>query len=58
MPEISKVNLDGVEYSVKDETARKQLMPIVSSEDNGKFLRVVNGVWTAVTLEAAEGGSY
>ena len=29
-------------------------IPIVDDRDNGKFLRVVNGVWTAVALQYAE----
>lgn len=31
--------------------------PIVTSADNGKFLRVVDGVWRPVTVESAEGMS-
>ena len=30
-------------------------IPQVSTEDNGKFLRVVDGVWAAVALPNAEG---
>ena len=33
-------------------------LPSVSSSDNGKFLRVVNGAWAAVALSNAEGGSF
>ena len=33
-------------------------LPTVTTDDNGAFLRVVNGVWTAVTLESAEGVSF
>jgi hypothetical protein len=29
-------------------------VPNVTTEDNGKFLRVVNGQWTAVFVENAE----
>lgn len=32
-------------------------LPKVSSTNNGQFLRVVNGVWTAVTVPSAEGAS-
>ena len=33
-------------------------IPSVGSTDNGKFLRVVNGEWTAVTIQNANGGSF
>lgn len=33
-------------------------MPYVTSTDNGKFLRVVNGKWTAETVPAANGSSF
>lgn len=32
--------------------------PIVTTADNGKFLRVVDGVWRAVRVESAEGSSF
>lgn len=33
-------------------------IPTVTTSDNGKFMRVVNGVWAAESLPSAEGGSY
>lgn len=33
-------------------------VPTVTTEDNGKFLRVVNGAWTAVEIANANGGSF
>ena len=33
-------------------------LPTVTSTDNGKFLRVVNGAWAAETVSAWQGGSY
>lgn len=33
-------------------------LPGVTTEDNGKFLMVVDGAWKAVALDDAEGGSY
>lgn len=30
------------------------LLPIVTDEDNGKFLRVVDGAWAADTVPSAE----
>lgn len=52
MADISKIKVDGVEYDVKDATARNlatsSMLPKVTTSDNGKILKVVNGVWTAV----------
>lgn len=44
---------DGQEW--KD--AAKEL-PNVTTSDNGKFLRVVNGAWAAVEIPNANGGSF
>ena len=33
-------------------------VPIVTTADNGKFLRVVNGAWAAVEIANANGGSF
>ena len=33
-------------------------LPDVTSADNGKVLRVVNGAWAAVNVEAAEGAMF
>ena len=33
-------------------------LPTVTSSDNGKFLRVVEGEWAAATVASASGGSY
>lgn len=33
-------------------------LPTTTKEDNGKFLRVVDGVWTAVEIPNANGGSF
>lgn len=37
---------------------RVQFLPTVSTSDNGKFLRVVNGAWAAATVENANGVSF
>lgn len=34
------------------------LLPTITTSDNGKFLRVVNGAWAAVTIDNANGGSF
>lgn len=39
-------------------TTANQFLPSVTASDNGKFLRVVNGVWTAVEIANANGGSF
>lgn len=33
-------------------------LPAVTTDDNGKFLRVVDGVWSAVSVDSAEGVSF
>ncbi len=33
-------------------------LPTVTSSDNGKVLRVVNGAWAAVNLPSASGNSF
>lgn len=43
---------------VKATTADGSLLPAVTSEDNGKILRVVNSMWTAVELVSAGGVSF
>ena len=49
------INEDEV-YLVEDE--RSSRLPAVTSVDNGKFLRVVNGSWTAVAVPSAEGSNF
>lgn len=45
----------GSRYTLSgDET----FLPEVAASDNGKFLRVSNGAWTAVTITNANGGSF
>lgn len=33
-------------------------VPAVTTADNGKFLRVVNGAWAIVSIDNANGGSF
>ena len=35
-----------------------RLLPVVSSSDNDKFLRVVSGAWAAATVPSAETASF
>ena len=41
-----------------DDATPSESLPSVSTGDNGKFLRVVSGVWKAVTVSEAEGASF
>lgn len=41
----------------KDAWGKKEL-PAVTTSDNGKFLRVVNGAWAAVSISDANGVSF
>lgn len=73
MAETSKINdfkinvLTQAQYSAaeKDENQIYLItdtsvasLPNVSTTDNGKFLRVVSGQWTAVTLTNAEEATF
>lgn len=40
---------------IADLPAETALLPTVTEEDNGKFLRVVNGAWSVETIPSAEG---
>lgn len=46
--------------SVNEKTGAVKVreVPSVTASDNGKFLRVVNGAWTAVEIANANGGSF
>lgn len=44
-------------YARGDHSHQKEL-PSVTTADNGKFLRVVNGAWAAVEIANANGGSF
>lgn len=39
-------------------TEDKKELPSVSTSDNGKFLRVINGAWAAAAIDNANGGSF
>lgn len=40
------------------EPDENRLLPVVSSSDNGKFLRVESGAWAAATVPSAESASF
>ena len=39
-------------------TPYEETVPTVTSADNGKFLRVVNGVWAAASIPSAEEATF
>ena len=41
----------------KEAWSKKEL-PAVTTSDNGKFLRVVNGAWAAVSISDANGVNF
>lgn len=41
----------------KEAWSKKEL-PAVTASDNGKFLRVVNGAWAAVSISDANGVNF
>ncbi len=43
---------------LREKFAPIDAIPAVSSSDNGKVLRVVNGEWAAVSLPSASGVSF
>lgn len=67
-----KTPVKGVDYGTPDELAEiarqaaemvevpeaESGLPPVTADDNGKFLRVTDGVWSAVAIPSAEGGSF
>lgn len=42
----------------KEDVEKKQDKILVTEEDNGKFMRVVNGVWAAAEVANANGESF
>lgn len=49
---------DATTGNVNPDVLTSHELPIVTATDNGKFLRVVDGVWTASTVPEYQGGSY
>lgn len=52
------INTHTEQIQANAEAVAKAKMPEVTAEDNGKFLRVTDGAWAAVSIEAAEGASF
>lgn len=42
----------------KEEVLEEAALPTVSTTDNGKFLRVVSGVWAAASIPNAEEATF
>lgn len=57
---LKGINVDGTEYKIDYSAIENptQELPSVTTSDNGKFLRVENGKWTAQSISSAEGVSY
>ena len=61
-------NIDLSNYETKEDAKSKlneakeytdsKSLPVVSTNDNGKFLRVVDGLWDAVVVPNAEEASF
>lgn len=49
---------NGIPSSDFDSSTQALLLPAVTNVDNGKFARVVNGAWAAVTIPEAAGGDF
>lgn len=49
---------DAVKGYVDGKVANFGMLPTPSASDNGKFIRVVDGAWTAVTVPNASGNSF
>ena len=45
-------------YMLTDAEEESSSLPTVSNFDNGKFLRVVNGIWTASSIPNAEEATF
>lgn len=61
----ARANIDAVSYAEAEQaleslltTLSPYLLPEVTTDDNDKFLQVVDGAWTAVTIELAEDGGF
>jgi len=48
----------GIPKSDLSNDVQTSLLPVVSESDNGKFLRVASGAWTAATVPSAETASF
>ena len=54
---IDRVTIRGVTYYLRDNSVIDGVwggMPVVTAEDNGSILRVVNGFWAVVQVDSAE----
>lgn len=56
MSKISQIEINGTNYEIKDNDAMPKIE--VSTSDNGKFLRVVDGVWAASSVPNAEEATF
>lgn len=52
------IGTDNCLYSNKQKVLTVNDVPTVTASDNGKFLRVVDGAWSAVEIANAQGESF
>ena len=58
---IDRVTIRGVTYYLRDSSVIDGVvggLPVVTLEDEGSILRVVNGRWEVVSLATAEDGEF
>lgn len=53
-----KIPLDWINMNIEEYLYSNPPLPYVTSSDNGKVLRVVDGDWAAATLPGANGVSF
>lgn len=58
MVEMKTLTIGDETFEIVDAKARLKILPDVSADDNGKFLRVADGAWAAATINNAEEGSF
>ena len=58
IPDYVANNAPVVSVNGKTGAVTVREVPDVTTTDNGKFLRVVNGAWAAVEIANANGGSF
>ena len=58
IPDYVANNAPVVSVNGKTGAVKVREVPSVTASDNGKFLRVVNGAWSAETIPSANGVSF
>lgn len=58
IPDYVEANSPVTSVNSKTGAVTVRELPAVTASDNGKFLCVVNGAWSAETIPSANGGSF